>query len=351
MNKLSTQLAVVGTATAMALVFAGAPTGVRAAPATNVFCGQDLTQDTKLDGDLTCPGLVPFAALVMNTDDVTLDLGGFTIAGSGADFGVFVTDEREGVTIKNGTIQGFGVGVWAQGHRNLELSKLIFKNYGFFGTAITNGQDIVIRDSSFLLPPASSCGENRAIQFRSVANVTVSNVDVHGGGGAVDIACILCNGSEAPTNGKITNSTFTATHLGVVIVNTSDLIISDNHFSNIVATAACAEGAAILSPQQAGLQPRTGMVIKDNFIHDNTSGITLFAVVAGAEIKGNQVRDNTITGINLVQRDGVPSTGNLIKDNLTSGNGLDLFHGGFSTSNTWKNNSCETKDGADIPDC
>ncbi len=61
MNRLSTQLAVVGTATAMALVFAGAPMEVRAAPATNVFCGQDVMQDTKLDGDLTCPGLVPFA--------------------------------------------------------------------------------------------------------------------------------------------------------------------------------------------------------------------------------------------------------------------------------------------------
>jgi nitrous oxidase accessory protein NosD len=309
-------------------------------------------QDTKLDGDLTCPSSGPFTALVIVAAGVTLDLGGFTIAGSGVDFGVFVTDELEGVTIKNGTILGFSIGVWAQGHRNLELSKLIFKNNQDNSAAITNGQDIKIRNSSFLSSTTSSCAAgNHALNLRNVANVTVSNVDVHGGFIGVDISCNVCDGSEVPTNGKITDSTFSETHLGVIIVNTSDLIISDNHFSNIVPTATCEDGAAIISVPTSGA-PRTGMMIKDNFIHDNHDGITLFGVVAGAEIKGNQVRDNTFTGINLVQSDGIPSTGNLIKDNLTSGNGVwDLFHGGSSTSNTWIGNSCETRLGSDIPDC
>jgi hypothetical protein len=306
-------------------------------------------QDTKMDGDLTCPGLVPFAALVMNTDDVTLDLGGFTIAGTGADFGVFVTDEREGVTIKNGTIQGFGVGVWAQGHRNLELSKLIFKNYEFNGAAITNGQDIVVRNSSFLSPSASSCTGRNAMNFRNVANVTVRNVDVHGGSLAVDISCILCDGTETPTNGKITNSTFAETHIGVGIFNTSDLTISNNHLSNIVPTAACVEGAAIISVPFGA--PRTGIKIKDNFIHDNLTGIDLSDLVAAVEIKGNQIRDNSGFGIGLLANSGTPSTGNLIKDNITSGNGVDLIHDISSSPNAWKNNSCETKVGADIPAC
>ncbi len=349
MNKLSTQLAVVGTATAMVLVFVGAPMVVRAAPATNVFCGQTLMQDTKLDGDLTCPGLVPFAALIIGADKVTLDLGGFTIAGTGADFGVFIEDEREEATVKNGTIQGFGVGVWAQGHHKLELSKLIFKNTEFFGTAITNGQDIVVRNSTFLSPPASSCSGNTAIQFRNVANVTVNNVDVHGGFGAVDISCILCDGTEAPTNGKITNSTFAETHIGVGIFNTSDLTISNNHFSNIVPTAACGFGFAIISVPFGA--PRTGIKIKDNFIHDNLTGIDLSDLVAAVEIKGNQIRDNSVFGIGLFANSGTPSTGNLIKDNITSGNGVDLIHDISSSPNAWKNNSCETKDGADIPDC
>jgi len=257
MKKLTSLVSITWTATAMVLVLVGAPMVVPAHVATNVFCGQTLTQDTKLDGDLTCPGLVPFAALVINTDNVTLDLGGFTIAGSGADFGVFVTDEREGVRIKNGTIQGFRVGVWAQGHHKLELSRLIFKNYEFNGAAITNGQDIVIRNSSFLSPPPSSCTVGAdAISLRTVVNVTVKNIDVHGGIRAVNIGCILCDGSEAPTTGKISNSTFTGTHVGVDIFFTSDLTISNNHFTNIVPTAACGWGFAIISPQQVGPQHR-----------------------------------------------------------------------------------------------
>lgn len=350
MNKLSTQLAVVGTATAMVLVFAGAPIEVRAAPATNVFCGQDLTQDTKMDGDLTCSA----NSLVIVADDVTLDLGGFTITGGVTGgvrsfAGVFL-DGRTGVTIKNGTIQDFQVGVFAAAALNLTLSDLILKNNGTGVTIFEGGEDVVIRNSTFLSPPASSCSGITAIVFRNVANVTVNNVDVHGGDTGVDISCISCLGSEVPTNGKITNSTFSETHLGVLISNTTDLTISNNHLSNIVPTAVCAEGAAIISVPTSGA-PRTGIKIKDNFIHDNRTGIDLTDLVAAVEIKGNQIRDNSVFGIGLNAFGGTPSTGNIIKDNITSGNGVDLTHDMSSFPNTWKNNSCVTKSGDDIPTC
>ena len=346
MNKLSTQLAVVGTATAMALVFVGAPMVVQAAPATNVFCGQDLTQNTKMDGDLTCAT----NSLAIVADNVTLNLGGFTITGDPGSFaGVVIVEGPEGVTIKNGTIQGFQEGVFAVTPLALTLSDLILKNNTTGVTIFEGGEDVVIRNSTFLSPPASSCSGNAAIVFRNVANVTVNNVDVHGGDTGVDISCILCDGTEAPTNGKITNSTFAETHIGVGIFNTSDLTISNNHLSNIVPTAACGFGFAIISVPFGA--PRTGIKIKDNFIHDNLTGIDLSDLVAAVEIKGNQIRDNSGFGIGLFANSGTPSTGNLIKDNITSGNGVDLIHDISSSPNAWKNNSCETKDGADIPDC
>ena len=210
----------------------------------------------------------------------------------------------------------------------------------------------MIRNSSFLSPPASSgCDGAFAIHFDGTTKVDVDNVDIHGGIEGVTVDCGTCDGSLPPTTGKIRNSTFTGTHLGVVIWNTTDLTISNNHFSNIVANEFCGNGDAILSPGPSGPHPRTGIKFRNNFIHDNTAGIGLLAVVAGAEIKGNQVRDNIAFGIVLHQRDGTPSTGNVIKNNITSGNGLDLSHDGSSFSNTWKNNSCENKDGADIPEC
>jgi len=353
MNKLSTQLAVVGTAAAMALVFVGAPMVVRAAEATNVFCGQILTQDTKMDGDLTCPGLVTFAALIMNTDNVTLDLGGFTITGdSDTDAGVFL-DPLTGITIKNGTIQDFQVNVFAVAPVRLKLSDLIIKNHTVNGVQFTEGgEDVVIRNSSFLAPAASCDAGTSAIVFVGVTNLDVNNVDVHGGTSAVQIDCLSCEGLglETPNTGKIRNSTFTETNTGMSIVNTTDLTVSNNHFSNTVSSA-CFGGDAI-NLAAVGSAPRTGIKIRNNFIHDNVNGISIGDLVAGAEISGNQIRDNSSFGISLCGSSETPSTGNLIKNNITFGNGVDLAHCEFfGLPNTWKNNSCETKEGADIPDC
>ena len=348
MSKLSTQLAVVGTATAMALVFVGAPMEVRAAPATNVFCGDNIAQSTKLNGDVTCSGNSVFIV----ADNVTLDLGGFTISGvSGTTFaGVVIVKGPERVTIKNGTIQGFQEGVLAVTPLNLKISDLILKNNTQVGViTVDGGENVVIRNSSFLAPAASSCvAATSAIRFNGVINLDVNNVDVHGGTTAVQIDCGPCDGSRAPNTGKIRNSTFTETHVGMFIGNTTDLTISNNHFSNIVPTLCDTGDAITVAP--VGPEPRTGIKIRNNLIHDNFNGILLFGVVAGAEIKENQVRDNSDVGIGLFEI-GVPSTGNLIKNNITSGNGVDLLHDMSSSPNTWKNNSCETRSGDDIPAC
>ena len=108
MKKLTTLMAVV----AMALVIAGTPKVAQAGPATNAFCGQTITQDTTLDGDLTCAG----NGLTISASNVTLDLGGFTISGDpSTGTGVLVVPSGgppvRNVTIKNGTIKGFSRGV------------------------------------------------------------------------------------------------------------------------------------------------------------------------------------------------------------------------------------------------
>jgi hypothetical protein len=349
MNKLSTQLAVVWTATAMALVFMSAPMVVRAAEATNVFCDQTLMQDTKMDGDLTCSSdLFPFAALIIGADNVTLDLNGFTITGdSGMFAGVFLDDGLTGITIKNGTIQDSQVNVFAGAAVRLKLSDLIIKNHTNGGVQITEGgEDVVIRNSSFLAPAPRCDAGTVAMSFVGVTNLDVNNVDVHGGFSAVLIDCALCDGLgfETPNTGKIRNSTFTETNTGMFIANTTDLTVSNNHFSNIVSSACFSGDAITVAPVGPGPAPRTGIKIWKNFIHDNVNGILLFGVVAGAEIKENQVHINI--GIGLFE-----STGNLIKNNITFDNGVDLFHNELSSPNTWKNNSCETKFGADIPEC
>src|SRR5437763_10272028 len=73
-----------------------------------VACGQEITADTTLDGDLMCTG---GPGLVVTADNVTLALGGFTVKGHGtasaAVPGILLRSVK-GVTVRKGTVQGFG---------------------------------------------------------------------------------------------------------------------------------------------------------------------------------------------------------------------------------------------------
>jgi hypothetical protein len=74
--------------------------------ANTVHCGDLITQDTILSADLYCPGA---SGLFVQGDDVTLDLGGHTISGSGVGEGVGASLGAS--TIRNGTISGFQYGI------------------------------------------------------------------------------------------------------------------------------------------------------------------------------------------------------------------------------------------------
>jgi hypothetical protein len=77
------------------------------ASAAVVSCGQTITTDTTLENDLVdCPG----DGVVIGADGITLDLNGHTTDGAGAGAGVRVAEHND-VTIENGTIHQFGVGI------------------------------------------------------------------------------------------------------------------------------------------------------------------------------------------------------------------------------------------------
>lgn len=91
---------------ALALGFAPA-----SASASHVECGDRVTRDLRLDTDLVdCPG----NGLNVAADGITIDLGGHVVDGSGRGTGIsngFWGDGGRDVTIQNGTVRGFKVGV------------------------------------------------------------------------------------------------------------------------------------------------------------------------------------------------------------------------------------------------
>ena len=79
---------------------------------SSIECGSLLTESVTLDHDI---GPCPQGAFAVVGGDVTIDLNGHTITGSGGGTGVLITTPADGtaanVSVTNGSVSGFGIGV------------------------------------------------------------------------------------------------------------------------------------------------------------------------------------------------------------------------------------------------
>ena len=137
------------------LALSGVTAAAGQSPPAGLQCGDTITADTVLDHDLTgCAS----NGLVIGEDNITLDLDGHTISGDGkpvrrcrrdqiCDVGV-ANDDHAGVTIRGGSVRGFGVGVGVFRGRDDRFVKLDSSRNQFFGFLIGGSSRMVIRDSS-----------------------------------------------------------------------------------------------------------------------------------------------------------------------------------------------------------
>ncbi len=334
MNTLSNRTMPIAAIVALSLSLLTAPDVTEAA---YLFCGQTITSNTELDADLDCEGLGTHG-LIIGAHNVTLDLNSFTITGGVSSFGVRSVGFDD-VKIENGTIKGFVFGVFVDMAENVKLENLVIRDTLLHGIRVANSSSVTIENLSLFGPPRDMT-MGRAILLQAVDGFTVDNVDVHGYFGGVLIFPLT--GGVANTDGAVTNSTFSDT-TGVVLVDAMNVEISGNHISNCtIPLDTFCNGIVVTRSSE--------IKVKNNYVHDNLSGIVLVIDVTDSQISANHVYDNTGNGIHLA--DTTPgSTDNEIKSNITFGNTIDLVHEGLSSPNEWKNNSCVTKDGGDIPEC
>lgn len=105
-------------------------TGV--ARAAHVNCGHVITTDTTLDADVgPCPG----DGIVIGASNITLDLGGHSVLGTGSSAGILVRLHNQ-VRITNGTVAGFAEGVSASQSSNNVIEELVVRNNRFSGIAL-----------------------------------------------------------------------------------------------------------------------------------------------------------------------------------------------------------------------
>jgi parallel beta-helix repeat protein len=326
---------------------------------TPIVCGQTITEDTILDEDLMCSLDTQFA-IVIGASDITLDLGGHVISGyaptSGiGGIGVFAQGV-EGLTIRNGTIEGFNDGIFISETDSVTIENLTIRNQDVIdlnhfitGVKTSGSQNIVVKDMLFEF---ASAWHKDAVQVYD-SNVAVSNIEVHGGSGVTFCYNQVCDPVHAPSNGTVLNSKFSGIYgVGIWVSCTSSLRIEGNEF-----TGAPGQGEGIQGDAPF-LGAVTGLTIEGNYIHDAAIGIE-FRGVTKSTISNNVVSGNSIWGIAIRQSLGclAPEPGwecfcsieNNITDNQTPGNGIDLYHYEECLGNIWERNTYVTKEGSEIP--
>jgi parallel beta-helix repeat protein len=143
------------------LALSGVTAAAGQSPPAGLKCGDTITADTTLDRDLSdCPS----NGILIGADGITLDLNGHTISGNGklvrrcgrreiCDVGV-ANDDHTGVTIRNGSVRRFAIGVGVMRVRDNRLVKLTSSENQFFGFLIAGSARTVIRDSTGIDNPA-----------------------------------------------------------------------------------------------------------------------------------------------------------------------------------------------------
>ncbi|MDQ4068828.1 MAG: right-handed parallel beta-helix repeat-containing protein [Actinomycetota bacterium] len=239
---------------------------VASAHAEDLRCGQTVETSTVLNRDI---GPCPFGAVHIGADNITLDLGGHRILGSGAGTGVLVP-ARSGVTIRNGTVSGFERGVSVQFGQSNRIEHLRLEG-NRLGIALMPARSTTVR-----------------------ANVVVRN---RGFGG------IVVGGTFNPGSGS----------QGNVIENN---VVEENAPHGVV----------------VGAFSGSTRIVHNSVVRNARHGIRLEVFSRNNVVHGNFVADNGGDGVNVGLPSGDepfdPHGGNTISFNSVYGNGANGIHVG-----------------------
>ena len=221
------------------------PVWATAASGAVLSCGQTITQSTVLDNDLTgCTN----NGIVIGADNITLDLNGHTVAGTAAtgdQAGVALVG-RSGVTVKNGTVRAFDVGVVIEGgsgntvqgvqaNGNISFETTPNRRGGDGIAILSSRNNRIINTSAVNNGPYSGIGiysEVDSAHPRATSGVSSGNVV--DGNGLDGITLFVRNTFTTVRNNQVTNNGFyrqTARRgngIGLQIGGANDNLVENN---------------------------------------------------------------------------------------------------------------------------
>jgi parallel beta-helix repeat protein len=317
-------------------------------------CYQTVVTDAYLANDLNCDtGAFESVGVELGTSNIVLDLNGHTISGHPIGLGVQAMN-LEGVTIKNGIITDFVVGVDLHQTdlatvQNVKIGNLVQDDPDEFvaGMRITQSQDIMVRNSFVEFLPVV---HKEALVLAS-SDVKVDNIEVKYGSVGVNISGDPGIGNIG-SRASVLNSRFVDLNTigGILVQWARTSRIAGNEFTR------CGSGVVTDNHGPGGI---TDITIEGNIMYDNYLGVQ-FMGSSDSYVLNNVIRGGHM-GVLMDSIMGCPpddhqegcyyATNNLISGNHVTGAFRDLWHHPYATGNTWLNNTCQYWEGAEIEPC
>jgi parallel beta-helix repeat protein len=297
-----------------------------------VACGQTITASMTLDQDLTCPG----TAIFVNNDGVVLNLAGHTISGpvpsGGTTRGIQVTFDHHGVTIANGIIRGFDVGVQFGGRADGTVTGLTLdaNGGGIFTQTDSSGSRIagntIVNTTQFsgvqlggsrhtVEGNTFSMGHSTAVFLSGNENVIRANRISEMGAAGITVGAFPSNpgpfvhnqvvGNTISGSGRIFNSS------SISITNGSGTSVQGNTVTGRRATP----GVFVLDSADT--------VVSTNYLTNNSTGVLVRGASTNTQLLQNRADQNNFSGLAV---ESVP-TGTLVSGNVamrSGGNGIDV---------------------------
>ena len=237
--------------------------------------------------------------ITITANDVTLDLGGFVLAGGGLNNGVYVLGDRTNIVVRNGIIRNWESCVEAYTARNSRFENLQVSG----GT----GYGLDVGDNSLVLACQAQTSfwgisVNEGCLIKSCVAQSNSAAGIYAYAGCTIVDC-AANGNDQGIQAEEGCTIQACTIRG------------SGGNKGLLATGATVLGCTVEGSQSDGISIDRGTV-KDCTVRNNTGdGIDAFV---NCHVVGNTCLDNVGAGINCT------SGGHAIEGNLVAGNGYGI---------------------------
>ena len=286
--------------------------------ATHVSCGDVITQDTTLDSDLVnCPG----DGVVIGAGNITLDLAGHTIDGTGPDAGGQGVDNvgADGVVVTNGRVQEFQFGVSVRNADEGTVTGVVFSNCGS-GVYLDEASGNRIEANRF------SASANGVLLFRDGDFNHIADNSIVGADTGVFIAGFTSE-PDIPVATTVSGNDVRDSSAGAFIAGAANTLVSGN---------------TLMGSSDFGIR----IVLSDftrvegNRATRGNSGIGVFSS-DGMVVLNNHVANNAVDGILI----GVsPYRRTVVEGNTAHGNGddgIDVDAAGTTIARNKANNNAD----------